>query len=70
MLTVFLDLGPLVAGNGVFQREFVQVEFLAQPRDSPAVGRFQFDPDEVVRAGDILADVVERDRLGCGIVEE
>jgi hypothetical protein len=51
MFAVFLDLGTLVAGNGVFQREFVQAEFLAQPGDSFAVRRFQFDPDEAVWLG-------------------
>jgi hypothetical protein len=70
MFAVFLDLGTLVAGDGVFQRELVQAEFLAQSGDRRAVRRFQLDPDEVVGAGDVLADVVERDRLDYGIVEE
>jgi len=38
MLTVFLELGALVGGNGVFQRQFVQAEFFAQLVDSFAVG--------------------------------
>jgi hypothetical protein len=70
MLAVFLDLWTLVGGNGVFQGEFVQAEFLAQSGDGLAVGRLQFDPDEVVGADDVLADVVKRDRLDLGIVEQ
>ena len=62
--------GTLVGGNGVFQGELVQAEFLAQSGDGLAVGRLQFDPDEVVGTGNVVADVVKRDRLDFGIVEE
>jgi hypothetical protein len=70
VFAVLLDLRALVGGNGVFQREFVQAELLAQPGDGGAVGGLQFDPDEALGIGDMLADGVEFDRLDPGIVEE
>jgi hypothetical protein len=70
MFTVFLDFGALLGGNGIFQRELVQAEFFSQPGDGLAVGRFQFDPDETVEMGNMLADVVKRNRLDFGILEE
>jgi len=67
---VFLEFGTLVGGNRIFQRQRMQPEFIAQTGDGLAVGRFQLDPDETIRLADMLADVVERDGLGCGIVED
>jgi hypothetical protein len=70
MLAVFLELGALMGRNGILQREFVQAEFLAQLGDSLAVGCFHLDPDETIGMDNMLADVVEFDRLDFGIVEE
>jgi len=70
MLAVFLELGALMGGNGILQRQFVQAEFLAQPGDRLAVGCFHLDPDETIGMRNMLADVVEFDRLDFGIVEE
>jgi hypothetical protein len=67
---VFLELGPLVGGDRVLQRQRVQAELVAQAGDSVAFGRFELDPDETVRLADVIADVVERNRLGFGVMEE
>jgi len=67
---VFLQLGALVGGNRVFQRQRMQAQFLAEAGDGPAVRGFQFDPDEPVRLPDMVADVVECDGLGFGVGEE
>jgi hypothetical protein len=48
----------------------MQPEFVAQAGDGLAVGRLEFDPDETVRLADMVADVVQRDGLGFGIMEE
>lgn len=70
MAVVFFQLGALVRGNRIFQRQRVQAEFLAEAGDGLAVGRFQFDPDEPIRLPDMVADVVECDGPGFGIGEE
>jgi hypothetical protein len=72
MLVVFLELGALMRGNRVFQRQCVQAEFVAQTRDGLAVRRLEFDPDEAIRLADVIADIVECDRfgLGLGVAEE
>jgi hypothetical protein len=70
MFSVFLEFCTLVDGNGIFQRQLVQAEFFTQPGDSLAIGRLQFDPDETIRIGNMLADVVKCNRLDRGIVEE
>ncbi|WP_296822766.1 hypothetical protein [Thiobacillus sp.] len=70
MPVVLFQLGALVRGNRIFQRQRMQAEFLAKTSDGLAVRRFQFDPDEPVRLPDMLADVVECDGLGFGIGEE
>jgi hypothetical protein len=67
---VFFELGALMNGNRIFQRQRVQAEFIAQARNGRAVGRLQFDPDETVRLADMIADVFKCDGSGCGIVEE
>ena len=64
MAFVFFQFGALVGGDGVFQRQRMQAEFLSQAGDGLAVGGFQFNPDEAVRLPDMVADVVECDRLG------
>ena len=61
---VVFQFGPLVRRNRVFQRQRMQAEFLPQAGDGLAVGGFQFNPDEAVRLPDMVADVVECDRLG------
>jgi hypothetical protein len=70
MAVVFFQLGTLVRGNRVFQRQRMQAEFLAQAGDGQAVRRLQFDPDEAVRLPDMVADVVECDGPGFGIGKE
>ncbi|MHB0975540.1 MAG: hypothetical protein ACYC0P_15015 [Thiobacillus sp.] len=70
MSVVVFQLGALVGGNRIFQRQRMQSEFLAQMGDGLAVRRFQFDPDEAVRLADMVADVVEGDGPGLGIGEE
>ena len=70
MPVVLFQLGALVRGNRVLQRQRMQAEFLAKAGDGLAVRRFQFDPDESVRLSDMVADVVECDGLGFGIGEE
>jgi len=52
------------------QRQFVQAEFLTQPGDRLAVRVLHLDPDETIGMHNMLADVVEFDRLDGGIVEE
>jgi len=64
MAAIFLELGALVDGNGVFQRQFVQPELLAQLGDGAAVRRSQLDPDEIIRIADVLADILQRDGVG------
>ncbi|WP_296891735.1 hypothetical protein [Thiobacillus sp.] len=70
MPVVLFQLGALVRGNRVLQRQRMQAEFLAKTGDGLAVRRFQFDPDESIRLSDVVADVVECDGLGFGIGEE
>jgi len=70
VFVVFLELGPLVGGNRILQRQRMQAEFVAQARDGPGIGGFEFDPDEAIRLTDMIADVVECNRLGAGILEE
>ena len=70
MPVVLFQLGALVRGNRIFQRQCMQAEFLAKAGDGLAVRRFQFDPDESIRLSDMIADVVECDGLGFGIGEE
>ncbi|WP_237763178.1 hypothetical protein [Thiobacillus denitrificans] len=48
----------------------MQAELIAQMRNGLAVGRFEFDPDEAIRLADMIADIVQGDGLGLGIVEE
>ncbi|MFZ5574343.1 MAG: hypothetical protein ACOY5S_03955 [Pseudomonadota bacterium] len=67
-MVVFLELGALVGRDRVLQRQRVQAELLAQPRDGVAVGRLQLDPEEAVGLADVFADRVERDRLARGRV--
>ncbi len=57
-----------MGGNGVFQRQCVQAELIAEAADGLAVGRLQLNPDEAIRLADMLADVVKRDRLGLRLV--
>jgi hypothetical protein len=67
---VFLELGTLVGGDRILQRQRMQAEFFTQAGDGLTVGRFDFDPDEAIRPADMVADVVEFDRLGPGVLEE
>jgi glutathione synthase/RimK-type ligase-like ATP-grasp enzyme len=67
---VFLELGALVGGYRILQRQRMQAEFIAQTGDGLAVGRFELDPEEAIRLADMIADAVERNRLGLGILEE
>jgi len=46
----------------------VQAEFFAELRDGPAIGLVELDPDEAIRPVDMIADVLESDRLGLGNV--
>ena len=57
-----------MGGNGVFQRQRMQAELIAEAVDGLAVGRLQLNPDETIRLADMLADVVKRDRLGLSLV--
>jgi hypothetical protein len=59
-----------VGRDGVFQRQFVQAEFLTQPGDRLAVGCFHLDPDETIGMRNMVADVVKFDRLDLGVVEK
>jgi len=70
MAFVFLELGALVGGNRVFQRQRVQAERIAQASNGLAVRRPGFDPDEAVRLPDMLKDLVKRDSLGVSAMEE
>jgi len=70
MSVVLFQLGALVRGDCIFQRQRMQAEFLAKTGDGLAVRRFQFDPDESVRLSDMVADVVECDGMGFGIGEK
>jgi hypothetical protein len=70
MALVFLELGALVGGNRVFQRQRMQPQLVTQAGDRAAVGRLEFDPEEAVRLADVIADVVERDRLDLGFLEK
>jgi hypothetical protein len=38
MFTILLQLGALMGGNGILERQFVQAEFFAQLGDRFAVG--------------------------------
>ena len=67
MLFVFLQLGALMGGNGVFQRQRMQAELIAQTGDGLTVGRNEFDPDEAIRLADMIADVVKRDGFGLSL---
>jgi hypothetical protein len=67
---VFFELGALVGGDGVFQRQRMQAEFFAQARDQRAIGGLQFDPDETIVLADMVTDAVKGDGLGGGIMEE
>lgn len=70
MTLIFLELGTLVGGNRILQRQCMQPQLVAKPGDGLAVGRLELDPDEAISLADVIADVVERNRLGFGIVEE
>jgi hypothetical protein len=65
MAVIFLELGALVGGNGVFQRQRMQAELFAQTGDEFAIRRFQFNPDETIILADMVADIVKGDGLGC-----
>jgi hypothetical protein len=65
MAFVLLELGALVGGNRVFQDQRMQPQFIAQASDGVAVGRFEFDPEKTPRLADMIADVVECNRLGA-----
>jgi len=68
MATIFLQLGPLMDGYGVLECEFVQPEFISQLADGPAVGRTQFDPDEIGGIADGFADILQRNGAeGVGV---
>jgi len=70
MSLIFFEFGTLVGGYGVFKRQRVQSQFVAQTGDGRAVGRLQFDPDEAVRLADMIADVVEINGLDGGVLKE
>ncbi|MCA1979100.1 MAG: hypothetical protein LDL19_07665 [Thiobacillus sp.] len=70
MRFVFFQLGSLVGGDRVLQRQRMQAELVAEPGDGLAVGRFQFDPEKAVRLADVLADVVEGNRPGLAVENE
>jgi hypothetical protein len=70
VLVVFLELGALVGGNGIFQCQRMQAERLAQTGDERAVGRLQLDPYETISMTDMVTDAVEGDGLGGGVLEE
>jgi hypothetical protein len=60
-VAVLLDLGPLVAARRVFDRQFVQVEFLLHLAHLVVGGVAQRDPDEAVGLVEVVADVLDRD---------
>jgi hypothetical protein len=70
VFVVFLELGPLMGGDGIFQRQRMQAEFVAQTRDGVGVGGFELDPDETIRLADMVADVVECNRLAGRVAKE
>ena len=57
---VFFDLWALVPVAGVFDREFVQAEFLLHLFEFRPGGVAQGDPDETVAALEVVADLVDR----------
>ena len=69
-ITVFLDLGPLVAVLGVFHREWMQVEFMLHLGQLSGLGVLQRDPDKAVGARDVVADFGDGDvgQLGAVLV--
>ncbi len=68
MAAIFLQLGSLMGGNGVLEGEFVQPEFFSQLVDCAAVGRTQFDPDEIGGIADVFADILQRNGAeGVGV---
>jgi hypothetical protein len=70
VLLVFFQLGALVGGNRVFQRQRMQAEFVAEAGDGLAVRRLEFDPDEAIILPDVVADVVESDAADVSILEK
>jgi len=67
---VFLEFWALVGGDRIFQCQRMQPQLIAQAGDGLAVGRFEFDPDEAIRLADMVADVVECNRLDFGVLKE
>ncbi|MFO7541490.1 MAG: hypothetical protein R6W97_01610 [Thiobacillus sp.] len=70
MPLVFLELGTLVGGNGILQRQRMQAQLVSETRDGVTVGRGQLDPDETIRLADMAADFVKRDGLGTRVPEQ
>ena len=60
-VAVLLDFWPLMAVQGIFDRQFVQVEFLLHFQHLDFGRVAQGDPDEAVRPFKIVADVGNRD---------
>ena len=60
-VAVFLELGPLVAARGVFDGQFVQVEFLLHLGQLLRLGIAQRDPDEAAGLLQVFADILDRD---------
>ena len=70
VLFIFLQLGTLVGGDGIFQRQRMQAKLIAEAGDGLAVWRFELDPDETIRLTDVVADIVKCNVLDLGVVEE
>ena len=70
VLFIFLQLGTLVGGNGILQRQRMQSKLIAEAGDGQAVWRFELDPDETIRLTDMVADIVKRNGLNLGVMEE
>src|SRR5262249_45863049 len=64
MALVPIDLGPLVLVLGVFQRQRVQPEFLAQHGQVVGVRVKQVKPDDGALVADVLTDIVDGEALG------
>ncbi len=60
-VAILLDLGPLVAAQRIFHRQFVQAEFFLHQRDVGSVWVAQRDPDKGVIQLDVVADILDRD---------
>lgn len=58
---IFLDLGPLPGGDGVFQGQLMQVQQGAELSQERLVDAVQFQPDNIVRQGDSVGQLIRGD---------